>query len=82
LEINEGDKVRIIPNLKSEVEWYGIYVNNRMVEFAGQIVTIMMYMGRESGTKTFLIKEDNGVWLWGEEMFLPIRNTIKKLKGR
>ncbi|MFW6311725.1 MAG: hypothetical protein ACOC1K_05765 [Nanoarchaeota archaeon] len=80
MEIDTGDKVMVIPNLTSGGrEIYGVFVNERMLAYAGQIVTIFDYMGRTNDVETFLIREDRTEWLWSEKMFISIQNNIKKL---
>lgn len=70
----------VIPNLTSGGrEIYGVFVNERMVSYAGQIVTIFDYMGKTNDVETFLIEEDRTEWLWSEKMFISVKNSIKRV---
>ena len=63
-----GDRVRIRPDLRVDIEYDGVEVIDEMCDFRGQIMKISEVCGCEEGI-CYLMEEDDGYFFWTDEMF-------------
>ncbi len=72
-----GDAVMVKSDLKHG-DGYGLYVNRMMETFAGKIVHIKRHMGRFDDCSTYSICEDNGSYVWANDMFENIIEILNE----
>ncbi|MFW6311724.1 MAG: hypothetical protein ACOC1K_05760 [Nanoarchaeota archaeon] len=76
-----GDKVRVKIDENKKYK-YEMYVNDSMLKYNNKVVTISSIEYRFSNGNTgYKIEEDYNTFVWTNGMFIPVKNSIRKLKG-
>lgn len=65
-----GDKVRVKSDLKVDIPYSRVWANHTMLEEKNEILTIEKIVGN----KEYRVEENQ--WLWGEDMFEPVEETV------
>lgn len=73
-----GDKVRIRKDLKNNVEYDEVDVNEEMISWGGEEVTISEVLAEDSG---YEIEEDDGYFLWTDSMFEDAMTNADKIRN-
>lgn len=75
-----GDKVRVKID-ENKKHKYGMYVNDSMLKYNNKVVTISNIEYQFSNGNTgYRIEEDYNTFVWTNDMFIPVKNSIRKLK--
>ncbi len=73
-----GDKVKIREDLKLDEEYSGVDVNEEMISWGGEEVTISEVLPDDNG---YGIEEDDGYFLWAESMFEDAMTNADRIRA-
>lgn len=73
-----GDKVRIRKDLNINKEYNGVNVNEEMMSWGGEEVTISEVLAEDNG---YEIEEDDGYFLWTDSMFEDAMTNADKIRN-
>lgn len=73
-----GDKAKIRKNLKINVEYDGVNVNEEMTSWRNEEVTISEVWVDDNG---YGIKEDDGYFLWTDSMFEDAMTNADRIRA-
>lgn len=73
-----GDKVRIRKDLNINKEYNGVNVNEEMMSWEGEEVTISEVLAEDNG---YEIEEDDGYFLWTDSMFEDAMTNADKIRN-
>lgn len=72
------DKVKIRPDLRIDKEYDGVNVNEEMVTWSSEEVTISEVLTDDNG---YEIKEDDGYFFWTDSMFENAMTNADKIRN-
>ena len=73
-----GDKVKIRPDLRIDKEYDGVNVNEEMVTWSSEEVTISEVLTDDN---SYEIKEDDGYFFWTDSMFENAMTNADKIRN-
>ena len=76
-EFKIGDYVTIRPDIQSDTNYDGVWVNSDMASLRGREFRIKSYY---AGSNNYYCLNEDGGWVWSPSMFQPvkIRKTISE----